>query len=261
MTKNVLEEYLFQIIRNEQRKYELQKIKEVAYSKKKALESEKFLAYETQAEEIKTYIHVKIINILKDIGLVIGFAGMLWGLCWFIGGVLGEVLVSLKCPDNKIDTVLFWLNRIRDCIILVFIWCTISDVKKNRYLYVDRMSRREAEEKKQELENTNNQIQAYNDNLKHRKEQIIPIYNKEYKCLGEEYIQVEKNLEQLYGLNIIFPKYRNMTAVCSLYEYISSGRCDTLEGQAGAYHSQITAQNIEFMKWFNVFSERRKTNV
>ena len=42
MTKNVLEEYLFQIIRNEQRKYELQKIKGVAYSKKKALESEKF---------------------------------------------------------------------------------------------------------------------------------------------------------------------------------------------------------------------------
>ena len=67
MTKNVLEEYLFQIIRNEQRKYELQKIKGVAYSKKKALESEKFLAYETPAEEIKPYIHVKIINILKDI--------------------------------------------------------------------------------------------------------------------------------------------------------------------------------------------------
>ena len=115
-----------------------------------------------------------------------------------------------------------------------------------------------------------------------------------------------------------------MTAICSLYEYISSGRCDTLEGQAGAYnlyemelrqnviigqlekvisqlesiknnqymlysklneanhtincissqlnnvennsniaayHSQITAENTEFMKWFNMFSERKQKNM
>ena len=43
-------------------------------------------------------------------------------------------------------------------------------------------------------------------------------------------------LMEAYGNNIIFPKYRNWVMVCSLYEYISAGRCDSLEGRDGAYN-------------------------
>ena len=43
-------------------------------------------------------------------------------------------------------------------------------------------------------------------------------------------------LQKIYGKNIIFPKYRTMVMVCSLYEYVCSGRCDTLEGHEGAYN-------------------------
>lgn len=43
-------------------------------------------------------------------------------------------------------------------------------------------------------------------------------------------------LRQLYGLNLIFPKYRNLTAMCSIYEYFASGRCSVLEGPEGAYN-------------------------
>ena len=46
----------------------------------------------------------------------------------------------------------------------------------------------------------------------------------------------KKKLEQIYDKNIIFPKYRNMVMVCSLYEYVCTGRCDTLEGHEGAYN-------------------------
>ncbi|HIW25717.1 MAG TPA: hypothetical protein H9688_06470 [Firmicutes bacterium] len=40
----------------------------------------------------------------------------------------------------------------------------------------------------------------------------------------------------IYDKNIIFPKYRRLSLVCSLYEYFCSGRCSTLEGHEGAYN-------------------------
>lgn len=43
-------------------------------------------------------------------------------------------------------------------------------------------------------------------------------------------------LQKIYNHNIIFPKYRNLVMVCSLYEYISAGRCTSLEGHEGAYN-------------------------
>lgn len=43
-------------------------------------------------------------------------------------------------------------------------------------------------------------------------------------------------LELYYGKDIIFPKYRNLVAVCSFYEYFMSGRCYALTGHEGAYN-------------------------
>lgn len=48
--------------------------------------------------------------------------------------------------------------------------------------------------------------------------------------------ELYKALYQLYSCNIVFPKYRNIVAISSLYEYLSSGRCDSLEGANGAYN-------------------------
>lgn len=45
-----------------------------------------------------------------------------------------------------------------------------------------------------------------------------------------------QRLERIYTANVIFPKYRNLSMVCSLYEYICAGRCTTLEGHDGAYN-------------------------
>jgi len=43
-------------------------------------------------------------------------------------------------------------------------------------------------------------------------------------------------LQKIYAKNIIFPKYRNLVMVCSMYEYICAGRCTALEGSDGAYN-------------------------
>lgn len=46
----------------------------------------------------------------------------------------------------------------------------------------------------------------------------------------------EAMLENIYRENIIYPKYRNMVAVLSMYEYFTSGRCTELTGHEGAYN-------------------------
>lgn len=39
-----------------------------------------------------------------------------------------------------------------------------------------------------------------------------------------------------YDSNIIFPKYRDLVAITTIDEYLSSGRCEALEGATGAYN-------------------------
>ena len=48
--------------------------------------------------------------------------------------------------------------------------------------------------------------------------------------------QLKIALQEHYNANIIYPKYRYFVAIASICEYLSSGRCDTLEGANGAYN-------------------------
>ena len=48
--------------------------------------------------------------------------------------------------------------------------------------------------------------------------------------------ETKKLLEQIYSADIIFQKYRNMVAMCTMYEYFASGRCTELVGPTGAYN-------------------------
>lgn len=48
--------------------------------------------------------------------------------------------------------------------------------------------------------------------------------------------EAKEILIKLYGADVIFPKYRNMVAMCTMYEYFASGRCTELVGANGAYN-------------------------
>ena len=47
---------------------------------------------------------------------------------------------------------------------------------------------------------------------------------------------LKNTLEQVYSVDVIYPKYRNLVAVTMIYEYLASGRCSELEGPNGAYN-------------------------
>ena len=48
--------------------------------------------------------------------------------------------------------------------------------------------------------------------------------------------ETKENLERVYSKNIIYPKYRNLPALTSIYEYYVTGGCEELSGPYGAYN-------------------------
>ena len=56
-------------------------------------------------------------------------------------------------------------------------------------------------------------------------------------CIMDKTYESTKNaLEQVYAYDVIFPKYRNMTAMFTMLEYFQTGRCSELTGPNGAYN-------------------------
>ena len=64
--------------------------------------------------------------------------------------------------------------------------------------------------------------------------------------LGKKHTQ--NALNQIYAVGIIHPKYRNLVAIASFYDYFDTGRCNTLTGPNGAYaiyEEELRFQRIE----------------
>lgn len=100
----------------------------------------------------------------------------------------------------------------------------LADYEKNRDLWIS-----QNEERKNAYAN---ELNAYNVALtEYKQEQYI----EKSKIESAEYA-LQAALQQLYDINVIFPKYRNLVAISMIYEYLSSGRCDRLDGPDGAYN-------------------------
>ena len=48
--------------------------------------------------------------------------------------------------------------------------------------------------------------------------------------------ETQEALDKLYSLDVIYPKYRTLPALTSIYEYLVTGRCEELSGAHGAYN-------------------------
>lgn len=115
-------------------------------------------------------------------------------------------------------------------------------------------------EKAQYNEECNNCLRM-NEEQKRRYDQKVIEYNEKQKVLEKEYkenlsefaaakekaietvnqlkeslLGTEDVIKKLYDLDVVFPKYRNLVAMCTFYEYLACGRCEALEGPNGAYN-------------------------
>lgn len=48
--------------------------------------------------------------------------------------------------------------------------------------------------------------------------------------------ETQEALQQIYSVDVIYPKYHNLPALTSIYEYLLTGRCEELTGAHGAYN-------------------------
>ena len=60
-------------------------------------------------------------------------------------------------------------------------------------------------------------------------------YNENRTVLYDKLIKSNALLEKMYTKDFIYPKYHNLPALTSIYEYLLIGRCDELSGPHGAY--------------------------
>lgn len=67
-----------------------------------------------------------------------------------------------------------------------------------------------------------------------RERGMIQVLRKQQTDIEKQINTNSRLLEQLYDLNILHPKFRNMVAVITMLEYFEYGRCTTLQGPHGA---------------------------
>lgn len=71
--------------------------------------------------------------------------------------------------------------------------------------------------------------------LDHKKE-IANQYAETYQKSIEQLEETKSLLKQYYNEGFLYPKYRSVVPVATIYEYLDSGRCFTLYGHEGAYN-------------------------
>ena len=160
------------------------------------------------------------------------------GVC-FIGGCILAVMSLLKF--NILGTLFWFFAGIGG--ILVCGYCIKPELEKSEYerLYKEQRIKIDAE-------NTN--IEAMNMVAKIEIDRKIKALDAEYSVAKQQLDETKNILHKMYNKAIIFPKYRNFTAVSSFYEYIDSGRCTRLDGHEGAYNifENEIRQNIIIQK-------------
>lgn len=125
----------------------------------------------------------------------------------------------------------FLICAIIGVICLIPIWSARKEAKKIEEYYY---------EKKERISSDYEKIKKENDNLKSEWHQQLAEWNNSNDALLAEmeqpYTETLHVRDQLYAIDAIYPKYQNLPALTSIYEYFITGRCDELTGPHGAYN-------------------------
>jgi len=166
--------------------------------------------------------------------------------------VLGWVFVVILIVCGIFSGGLFLALMLLQSFAVVIIPCLIAGyISKKRQREANeaeysRLQEKYREEKKKYEEMHQEAMVIYNKRVAEASEAFIRASEvakrnydnakKEVDLLDAPLRETKALLEKLYRADIIFPKYRNMVAMCTMYEYFASGRCTELTGANGAYN-------------------------
>lgn len=114
-----------------------------------------------------------------------------------------------------------------------------------------------ADQCEQYEQNFEEECRIYNEDYLPKHQNVIDRVNDLYEDLDKK---ITTSLEELYDMDVIFPKYRNLVAITSINEYLMSGRCYELEGPDGAYNLYETElrQNLIINKLSDIVDNLEK---
>lgn len=181
-----------------------------------------------------------------------GICGAIFGgLLGFIWRIIRVIFTSLKLSDPFMPSVcwgaviFFWIAIILD------LFTYLSDKSPDAITkYQEARTEYEKKVKKHEQK-----LAVHNENISKQQAQISLLENSLIQCKAK-YSETQKLLAKYYSLNYIYPKYQGIVPICTIYEYLESGRCDSLAGAAGAYNLYETElrMNIIIGKLDNIIN-------
>lgn len=173
--------------------------------------------------------------------------------CIFIGAVAAAITAAIICfvsYDTIIDTIKKYHSQKKQYAVEAEAYPSVLEAHRRRQRQIEQERQQQYQQACEQVERANQaarvkyqeKLDAYQDDVL-KDQQRVRLENIKKEVLQAELSQMrelnaasKETLKQIYDKNIIFPKYRNMVMACSLYEYVCTGRCDTLEGHEGAYN-------------------------
>lgn len=134
------------------------------------------------------------------------------------------------------------------CMVIGFIFTWVGPIcfglylsnksKYKKYINQANPSNTESSRRRQEVILKEKESQANNDWIVSVAEESVLTQKQEE--ISNALQEAKKNLSDIYSKNILPAKYRSLNAVATLYEYLDTGRCNTIEGHGGIYDTYET---------------------
>lgn len=149
------------------------------------------------------------------------FDAIFVGISKGIGGLFIGIIIGLLLESISHSSELAIIGIIIST--LIGFWLGISDAN-----FHNNSTNQDYERSMAKLEKDNQRVE--------KEKALIPIYREQEELFAQNIASCRELLNQLYSIDVIFPKYRNFIAISQIYEYFMSGRCTQLQGHKGAYN-------------------------
>lgn len=162
-----------------------------------------------------------------------------FGVCFGVFvGIMIAVLALFVLTNSDGDGTLLSMGIV---LLLISVGCTIPYYVKKRN-FAEKAAQAESEFEKQFNDYKILEEETIKTNEERRIQQRINLqkwnqFNQQMdQTMSQAMEETQKTLDKLYAWDVIYPKYRNLPALTSIYEYLITGRCEGLTGPHGAYN-------------------------
>ena len=249
MDNTKMKKYLEDIMTLESEKYRLEEIRHQLTKDKQ--EKEKILSGDSEEEEKKLNLEKeekkkRIIDELqknKDektllmwvpiLAIILSIA-LITLILWIIFAIFG------LSDEDGIELIAFLISV---ALTSIAYYKIIHKYRKNRTKELEKTINKSEKELNNNLKNIDTEyelltkeVKEKNKNYRNQLEILCKNDEKNLIDLDKIYEEINKKLNEMYDIDIIFKKYRNLSAITMFYEYFSSSRVFELEGKDGAYN-------------------------